>query len=79
MKMRSLIGVLAVLLMCGLFLGIGSCGSATDDVLGPTESVGPDGENDGEGDGSDDEGTDGDDDEAESFPEVGDEGTVDSV
>ena len=78
MKTRNLFTLLAMLLMCSLFLGINGCSSVSDDVLGTNQTAGSD------GDGSDDEGMDeGDDegdDESEACPGVDDDGEmIDSV
>jgi len=78
MTMRNLFTLLAVLLMCGLFLGINSCSSVSDDVLGTAASddVGDDeGEDEGEDEGDDE----GDDESASDCPGVGDEEMIDSV
>ena len=69
MTMRNLLTMLAVLLMCGLFLGINSCSSVSDDVLGTGGTAASDDVGDDEGD---------DETEAE-CPGVGDEEMIDSV
>jgi hypothetical protein len=77
MKTRNLFTLLAMLLMCSLFLGINSCSSVSDDVLGAGQTAGSDDEGMDEGDDEDDDEGD---DEGGDCPGVDDdEEMIDSV